>query len=155
MTNLCTNLTPSLPQRIRKRINQIHKPQSFEVDDGSPGPPQPPTSEKSRLFADERTNQKSGFEQPAVKYGGEAANLKPNSSFDVVELVFNRLLSSLIGQNFVFAWDETVQLYLHHDRREPKLVMNWTCKKTSDNFSIIMIHPFWRRLTSHRKVTHL
>ncbi|XP_071537611.1 uncharacterized protein [Panulirus ornatus] len=80
--------SPSLPQRIRKRINQIHKPQSFEVDDGSPGPPQPQVSEKSRLLGDERISQKSGFEQPAsqsVKHGGEAANLKSNSSFDVVE----------------------------------------------------------------------
>ncbi|XP_042210946.1 uncharacterized protein LOC121858532 isoform X3 [Homarus americanus] len=80
--------SPSLPQRIRKRINQIHKPQSFEVEDGSPGPPQPPISEKTRLLGEERTNPRPGPEPPAcqiVKYGGEAANHKSSSTFDVVE----------------------------------------------------------------------
>ncbi|XP_069947697.1 uncharacterized protein [Cherax quadricarinatus] len=80
--------SPSLPQRIRKRINQIHKPQSFEVDDGSPGPPQPLISEKTRLLGEERTNNRPGPELPTsqiVKYGGEAANPKSSSPFDVVE----------------------------------------------------------------------
>ncbi|XP_069969944.1 uncharacterized protein [Penaeus vannamei] len=83
--------SPSLPQRIRKRINQIHKSQSFEVEDGSPGPPPPPlpfSDKLPRVIGEERTNPKSGFEQPTiqiVKYGGEAANPKSSSTFDVVE----------------------------------------------------------------------
>lgn len=98
-TNLRTNLTPpSLPQRIRKRINQIHKPQSFEVEDGSPGPPHPPFSEKTRLHGEERTNPRPAPESPAsqiVKYGGEAASPKSSSPFDVVELVFLPIRLSL------------------------------------------------------------
>ncbi|XP_069168947.1 uncharacterized protein [Procambarus clarkii] len=80
--------SPSLPQRIRKRINQIHKPQSFEVEDGSPGPPHPPFSEKTRLHGEERTNPRPAPESPAsqiVKYGGEAASPKSSSPFDVVD----------------------------------------------------------------------
>ncbi|XP_042869270.1 uncharacterized protein LOC122251405 isoform X2 [Penaeus japonicus] len=83
--------SPSLPQRIRKRINQIHKSQSFEVEDGSPGPPPPPlpfSDKLPRVIGEERPIPKSGYEQPTnliVKYGGEAANPKSSSTFDVVE----------------------------------------------------------------------
>ncbi|XP_066938517.1 uncharacterized protein [Macrobrachium rosenbergii] len=86
--------SPSLPQRIRKRINQMHKSQSFDVEDGSPGPPpplHPPTSDKIRLISEERACHKTipaGYDPPtylSVKYGEEAANAKSSSTFDVVE----------------------------------------------------------------------
>ncbi|XP_063874445.1 uncharacterized protein LOC135107925 isoform X6 [Scylla paramamosain] len=51
--------SPSLPQRIRKRINQMHKTQSFEVEESCPGPPQTPVAERLRLQGDEKLSQRS------------------------------------------------------------------------------------------------
>ncbi|XP_063874437.1 splicing regulatory glutamine/lysine-rich protein 1-like isoform X4 [Scylla paramamosain] len=82
--------SPSLPQRIRKRINQMHKTQSFEVEESCPGPPQTPVAERLRLQGDEKLSQRSSSSlehstNQNVKYGGEAANPKSSSPFDVVE----------------------------------------------------------------------
>ncbi|XP_050704977.1 uncharacterized protein LOC126990399 isoform X1 [Eriocheir sinensis] len=83
--------SPSLPQRIRKRINQMHKTQSFEVEDSCPGPPpqsQNQAADRLRLQVDEKASPRSPFDHPpgqSVKYGGEAANPKSSSPFDVVE----------------------------------------------------------------------
>ncbi|KAK7084124.1 GRAM domain-containing protein 4, partial [Halocaridina rubra] len=95
--------SPSLPQRIRKRINQMHKSQSFDVEDGSPGPPAstlnpslaPTSVDKTRLVIEERSHYIRGgglggsIDSPAfhhtVKYGEESTPVKSTSSFDVVE----------------------------------------------------------------------
>ncbi|KAG0714949.1 GRAM domain-containing protein 4 [Chionoecetes opilio] len=80
--------SPSLPQRIRKRINQMHKTQSFEVEESCPGTPQTPVADRLRLQGDDKLTQRSSFELSAnqnVKYGGEAASPKSSPPFDVVE----------------------------------------------------------------------
>ncbi|XP_045103081.1 uncharacterized protein LOC123499323 isoform X3 [Portunus trituberculatus] len=51
--------SPSLPQRIRKRINQMHKTQSFEVEESCPGPPSTPLADRLRPQGDEKLSQRS------------------------------------------------------------------------------------------------
>ena len=68
----------------------MHKTQSFEVEESCPGPPQTPVADRLRPQGEEKLSPRSTLEHSTnqnVKYGGEAANPKSSSPFDVVELV--------------------------------------------------------------------
>ncbi|KAK4293737.1 hypothetical protein Pmani_033585, partial [Petrolisthes manimaculis] len=72
--------SPSLPQRIRKRINQIHKTQSMDVDDGSPGPPSTQVIHPaSRIFPSLGDDQKSAMQKPLPSSSLPAHDLSSTS----------------------------------------------------------------------------